>query len=252
MSHNAQDLGGSQRQAAAPRYDNETDVLLGGSGSKTFADEQRIQKPDFYLPPGLDRYGIAADGRERLSTSRRTTTGPAATCSQSVEQPKGLDASHRCRCEAAGRAADAARLSVAQAATSAFVVSDVSFEHLEGGSTWRQFSSTAELIRGLRNRSLDFGADERLAIHARLVQPLLDLTLLFLGCRWCCRGRIATCSWRSACAWPWWWRSCWSCWAASIWGPATGSSRPLAAWLPLMIFVPCAVQPLSQRPLQRR
>ena len=62
-----------------------------------------------------------------------------------------------------------------------FVVSDVSFEHLEAADNWRQFSSTAELIRGLRNRSLDFGADERLAIHARIVQPLLDVTLLFLG-----------------------------------------------------------------------
>ena len=62
-----------------------------------------------------------------------------------------------------------------------FVVSNVGFEHLEAGNTWRQFSSTAELIRGLRNRSLDFGADERLAIHARVVQPLLDMTLLFLG-----------------------------------------------------------------------
>ena len=62
-----------------------------------------------------------------------------------------------------------------------FVVSNVSFEHLEGGNSWRQFSSTGELIRGLRNRSLDFGADERLAIHSRLVQVPLDLTLLFLG-----------------------------------------------------------------------
>ncbi len=33
----------------------------------------------------------------------------------------------------------------------------------------------------MRNRSLDFGADERMAIHSRFVQPLLDVTLLFLG-----------------------------------------------------------------------
>src|SRR4029077_10005291 len=62
-----------------------------------------------------------------------------------------------------------------------FVASDVNFEQLEGGSTWLQISSTADLIRGLRNRSLDFGADVRVAIHGRVVQPLLDVTLLFLG-----------------------------------------------------------------------
>ena len=35
--------------------------------------------------------------------------------------------------------------------------------------------------RGLRNPSLDFGADVRVSIHGRIVQPLLDMTLLFLG-----------------------------------------------------------------------
>jgi lipopolysaccharide export system permease protein len=37
------------------------------------------------------------------------------------------------------------------------------------------------LVEGLSNRSLDFGADVRVAIHTRMVQPLLDLNLLFLG-----------------------------------------------------------------------
>ena len=38
-----------------------------------------------------------------------------------------------------------------------FVVSDITFDQLTGGKSWRQFSSTAELVRGLRNPSLDFG-----------------------------------------------------------------------------------------------
>jgi lipopolysaccharide export system permease protein len=61
------------------------------------------------------------------------------------------------------------------------VASDISFEQLTGGQGWRQFSSTPDLISGLSNRSLDFGADVRVAIHARFVQPFLDITLLFLG-----------------------------------------------------------------------
>jgi len=46
---------------------------------------------------------------------------------------------------------------------------------------WRQHSSTLQLLRALRNPSLDFGADVRVTVHTRLVQPLIDMTLLFLG-----------------------------------------------------------------------
>jgi lipopolysaccharide export system permease protein len=62
-----------------------------------------------------------------------------------------------------------------------FVVSDVSFEQLAAGNAWRHYSSTGELIAGLHNPSLDFSADVRVSVHARLVQPVLDMTLLFLG-----------------------------------------------------------------------
>jgi lipopolysaccharide export system permease protein len=122
-----------------------------------------------------------------------------------------------------------------------FVASNVSFDQLAGGSAWRQLSSTAELIWGLHNRSLDFGVDERLAIHTRIMQPLLNVTLLFLGLPlvlsrsnrnvfWAVGLCIAlvvafmlvqfTCQYLG--------RSYWV-------EPA------LAAWLPAMIFVPCAV-----------
>ena len=57
----------------------------------------------------------------------------------------------------------------------------MTFGQLTGGRSWRQFASTGDLITGLYNPSLDFGADVRVAVHSRLMQPLLDLTLLFLG-----------------------------------------------------------------------
>src|SRR5262249_26984101 len=62
-----------------------------------------------------------------------------------------------------------------------FVVSDVTFEQLRGGQQWRQFSSISEMVAGLKNPSLDFGPDVRVAVHVRVVQPMLDVTLLFLG-----------------------------------------------------------------------
>ena len=62
-----------------------------------------------------------------------------------------------------------------------FLVSGVDFDLLSGSSTFKQLSSTPQLIAALRNPSLGFQPDVRVAIHARIVQPLLDMTLLFLG-----------------------------------------------------------------------
>jgi lipopolysaccharide export system permease protein len=122
-----------------------------------------------------------------------------------------------------------------------FIASNLGFEYLDGGAALRQYSSTFELVRGLRNRSLDFGADERLAIHARFVQPVQDLTLLFLGLPLVlsrsnrnvflaiglCLALVVAFS------------------AIVIGSRYLGSSYwlepALGAWLPLMIFVPCAV-----------
>ena len=49
------------------------------------------------------------------------------------------------------------------------------------GSSWRQNLSTMELVAGLKNKSLQSGADILVTMHGRFVQPLLDLTLVFLG-----------------------------------------------------------------------
>ncbi len=62
-----------------------------------------------------------------------------------------------------------------------FVVSDVTFDQLTSSSTMRRHASSWELIGALRNPSLDYGADVRVAVHARMMQPFLDLTLLFLA-----------------------------------------------------------------------
>jgi lipopolysaccharide export system permease protein len=62
-----------------------------------------------------------------------------------------------------------------------FVASEVTFEQLASGSYWRQLSSSRELIAALRNPSLDLGSDARVMIHARVVQPLLDVALFLLG-----------------------------------------------------------------------
>jgi lipopolysaccharide export system permease protein len=62
-----------------------------------------------------------------------------------------------------------------------FLVSNVTFEQLSDSKNWKQYASTFQLIRSLRNPSLDCGADMSVAIHSRILHPFLDITLLFLG-----------------------------------------------------------------------
>jgi lipopolysaccharide export system permease protein len=247
LSYNAQNLGGGSGQALQPRYDNETVVLIGGSRSKVFGDQQRIEKPDFYLPPGLDKYGarLAADNAFYQPPG---ADRPGGYLFDHVEQPQALDGA--ASLSMGGRTIlltpkDYPWLKPDQC----FVASNVSFDQLAGGSTWQQLSSTAELIRGLHNRSLDFGAEERLAIHARIVQPMLNLTLLFLGLPLVlsrsnrnmfvaiglCMALVAMFMIVVL--------------ACQKLGSSYWLEPALAAWLPAMIFVPCAVglsQPLLE------
>jgi lipopolysaccharide export system permease protein len=238
LSSNAQDLGGSRGKQLVPRRDVETGVLLRSRG-QAFANEKRIHKPDFQMPGGLDRYGprlIAENAYYRPPQQDR----PGGYLLAGVTQPQGLDGEPSLPLDHPPvllTRRDHAWLAPGEC----FVISDVSFEYLAADNNWRQLSSTYELIRGLRNRSLDYGAGERMVIHARMVQPLLDMTLLFLGLPlvlsrsnrnvflaigMCLALVVAFMLVVMGCKYL----------GANYW-----LEPSLAAWLPLMIFVPCAV-----------
>jgi lipopolysaccharide export system permease protein len=181
LSLGSKDPGGKKPQGLAPRYDCRTNVLLGGKSS--FADEQRIEEPRFRMPPSLAAYAVeltadnayykapckAADGDRPggyLFKGVRRPKNLGTRPSLPVGSPPVLMTSH-----------DTPWLKTNEC----FVVSEVDFDQLTGGKSLTQLSSTVQLIQGLRNPSLGYGAKERVAIHARIVQPLLDMTLLFLG-----------------------------------------------------------------------
>ncbi|MDR2642132.1 MAG: LptF/LptG family permease [Planctomycetaceae bacterium] len=64
---------------------------------------------------------------------------------------------------------------------SCFVVTNVPFDYLASNDAWRQYASTLDMFLAARNRSLDVGNRIMATIHARLIQPFLDVMLLFLG-----------------------------------------------------------------------
>ena len=177
LSYNAQNLGGEQARDVKSRYDHRSGILL--RGKNCFANEKRIESPNFLLPAGLDRKG-------RYLTAKNGYFQPAEGDRPSGYLLKGVSAPAELTAGASLRVGEEPFVLTPTdyrwlKKDECFVVSNVTFEMLEGGQGWQTYSSTTELIEGLRSPGLDFGADVSVAVHGRIVQPALDVTLLFLG-----------------------------------------------------------------------
>ncbi len=236
LTRNAQNLDGDRQQTLQPRYDNRTDILL--AGRHTVARDQRIADPAFRLPRTFRQFGkqLLAETAYYRAASDQHPSGYLLT---GVTQPADIDTVESAELD--GRPAiltarDAPWLKPGEC----FVASDISFEQLAAGKAWKQFSSSLELIRGLHSPSHDFGADVRVTVHARFVQPLLDVTLLFLGLPLVLAGEnrnifVATGKCLLMVA---------GFFLVILTCHALGSNylvRPaLAAWLPLLVFGPIA------------
>lgn len=177
LVRNAQNWTGTRTENPEPQVDNQSDIMIGGSA--LVSSEQKIESPSFRLfrpPAGWDKQLTAEAAVYVRANGRR----PAGYRLDKVEVPHNL--ADRPNAVVNGRPLifgprDTPWLDEDQV----FVVSNLDFQQLANGSNWRQYASTWELIVGLRNPSTNFGADARVSVHARIVQPLLDMTLLFLG-----------------------------------------------------------------------
>jgi lipopolysaccharide export system permease protein len=62
-----------------------------------------------------------------------------------------------------------------------FVKTGIDFGDLRGGSGWKQYASTLDMIERLRSPVSHYGDDLRVNVHSRFVQPIMDMTLLMIG-----------------------------------------------------------------------
>ena len=179
LTRNAQDWLGENAKRLTAKRDHRTNVLLGGK--ETIAADREIVQPIFRLPGEL-----APLGRQLVATKATyypaSQDHPSGYLLSGVTQPDDIDQQPSCPQSEDSQpivmtSQDCSWLQAGEC----FVVSDVTFDHLAADRAWQQYSSTPQLIRALRNPSLDYGADTRVAVHRRFVQPILDVTLLFLG-----------------------------------------------------------------------
>jgi lipopolysaccharide export system permease protein len=237
LTRDPKDLMGDASQEMNTHVDNESDIIF--HGQYTQAKDLRIHRPRFVLPAGLDTYG-------KHVTAKDAFFQPAGEGRPSGYLFRGEVVPIELTKNPGPRMRDNARLLTHLDAPDwiaddeCFVVSNVDFTQLSSGRKWRQFMSTPELVAGLSNPSLDYGADVRVMVHSRLVQPLSDVCLLFLGLPLVLRRENRNIF--SAIA---------MCFGLTVVFLVVGMAcqylgtivliRPsLAAWLPLMIFIPTA------------
>lgn len=245
LSRRSQDWVGDGGRRVRAMLDNSTGIWI--NGKRAYWEGRRISSAAFRMPSGLDDVGrrIIADEAQYQDADERR---PAGYFLKGVTEPGNL---HEVPSVKIGgkyviyTPHDTDWLKDNEC----FVASDISFEQFEGGFNWCRLSSTAELFKGLRNPGLELASDVRILVHTRLIQPLLDMTLLFLGLPIVLsRGdrnmfvAVGLCVLVVA-----------SFLVVVLVFQAMGMnyliSPALAAWCPLIIFVPCAVA-LSE-PLRR-
>jgi lipopolysaccharide export system permease protein len=236
LALDSKNLGGEQRAAMQSRFDSQTDILLGGD--KIIPLEQKIVGPNFILPRQLDKFGKQLIAREARYLPAHGDL-PSGYLLSGVTAPKAL-------LKQPSLLLDGHPIILTPIGNDwlqkdqLFVASGVSFEFLSAGATWRDFASTREMIHELRSPSTDIGADVRVAIHTRFIQPFLDTTLLFLGLPF-----VVTRTNRNP------FIAIGLCLAVitvfmlvvlgcQSLGSGGWLAAPLAAWLPLIVFAPIA------------
>jgi lipopolysaccharide export system permease protein len=228
---------------AQGRYDQRTGVFL--DGERIVLQSRQIVRPHFRLPGSLSRHGSRIEGVDAIYQPA-VGTRPAGYLLRGLTAPADLAGQQSISGD--GTAVllcpgDTPWLGADQC----YVASEVEPELLRAGRHWQQHASTGQLIRGLANPSLDLGADVRVAIHTRLLQPFLDATLLMVGLPLVLsrdnRNMFAAVGLAIV--------------VVALFmlvlivcqflGSANFVSPAFAAWLPLVVFVPLAVA--TSRPL---
>ncbi|WP_425400969.1 LptF/LptG family permease [Aeoliella sp.] len=237
LASDAKNLGSNRAQEVASRQDTQTGIRI--DAEEAVSATQTLSGVSLILPSKLSKYGKLVYASE-ATYQPADGAKPSGYLLKGVVTPKHLSQRPSLLqddqpvlvmpCDAGWLKED-----------EVFLVSNVDFERLLAGTAWRQHASTLELIDELQSPSVDLGNDLRVEVHSRLVKPMLDCTLLFLGLPLVVtRGNrnlyLAVGLAALVVA---------AYFAVTIGCQSLGNSgwiRPtLAAWLPLIIFCPIAV-----------
>lgn len=178
LARSAQDWMGTSAQNCRQVTDAETHITI--SGKSLFLADQRIEEPQLRLPFELrNAWGrqVSAQNAYFKPATDEHPNGILLQGAKGLEELATLPSAVLHDKKVLLSPVDTPWLQAGEI----FVVTNVPFEQLQMSSGSRPNTSTWEMILGLRNPSLDLGADLQVAMHARLLQPFLDITLILIG-----------------------------------------------------------------------
>lgn len=177
FARTAHDLTGEAAQSFDARYDHSTEILFRGRAAR--AAGQTIESPSLLMPPHLGDYGPQIDATQARWLPA-AADHPAGYLLSGVREPADIDSLQPL--VAGGQPVVTTRAAAAWLEPKqCFVASAVTFEQMIGSTNWSHYSGTPELLAAIRNPSLGVGLDIPLRVHARVLQPLLDMALVMLG-----------------------------------------------------------------------
>lgn len=177
LGKNPQDLKGKKEVQMRPMYDQDQDILIGGR--ILLVDTMEIVEPVFRLDGPAAAIGsqISAGSAVFLRADENHPNGYLIV---NVHSPRDLDTRPSVWVHDKPRvltSADTPWLGPMQC----FVASDIEFDLLEGGNSWKQYASTSTLLERVWSDPRYYGEDVRVAIHARFLRPFVDFSLVLLG-----------------------------------------------------------------------
>ncbi len=177
LGQDLKDLTGSRTAQIRPIFDEEYGVLIGGR--HLLPNLKEIADPIFRLEGVAAKYGkqltaISAKFRESNELHGRGFLMDAVRTPNELCQQRSIRNGNEL---ILGTPIDCDWLQPNQC----WVSTSLSYDLLKESNRWKDTASTWQIIRRLRQDARYFQDDVRVTLHARVVQPFLDGTLLLLG-----------------------------------------------------------------------
>ncbi len=179
LEKNPQDLKADVTRTVRAAHDPKLGIWL--EGKNLIPAKRELTSPVVRIQPGP----LAGIARQILASvakpEQADSDHPVGYRMQNVSMPRNIDSVASVRTERGEplllTRSDCPWLQPGEC----FLVSDIKFETLRGGSTWKKYASTLELIHHVQIGNAPNLDELRVQVHSRVVRPVVDWTVLLLG-----------------------------------------------------------------------
>ncbi len=177
LGKNPKDLTQQREMPMRPLLDHDRNCLIGGR--HIFLVSKEIGEPMFRLSGASAAFSKQVTGR--IAKFQEAHEGrPQGFLVEDVRIPAGVSNLNSVYLEGVPYVLSPKDTPWLQP-NQCFITSTIHFELLQGGSNWKQYSSTYNLIGRLRSDPRYYGNDIRATVHSRFMRPFMDLGLVLFG-----------------------------------------------------------------------